>query len=74
MGTINVLLGNLPFWEPYQVSFMGSISRRGAVYLRPTSARTSYTEYKVDALAHETEEGRGDRRNVQGELHTSDEP
>ena len=37
-------------------------------------ARTSYTEYRVDALAHETEEGRGDRRNVQGELHTSVEP
>jgi hypothetical protein len=36
--------------------------------------RTSYTEYRVDALAHETEEGRGDRRNVQGELHTSVEP
>jgi len=28
----------------------------------------------VDALAHSADEGRGDRRNVQGELHTSDEP
>jgi len=28
----------------------------------------------VDALALEAEEGRGDRRNVQGELHTSEEP
>jgi len=36
--------------------------------------RTSYTEYEVDALALKAEEGRGDRRNVQGELHTSDEP
>ena len=36
--------------------------------------RTSYTEYEVDALALEAEEGRGDRRNVQGELHTSEEP
>ena len=36
--------------------------------------RTSYTEYGVDALALKAEEGRGDRRNVQGELHTSDEP
>ncbi len=35
---------------------------------------TSYTEYEVDALAHMTEEGRGDRRNVWGELHASDEP
>ena len=36
--------------------------------------QTSYTEYGVDALALKAEEGRGDRRNVQGELHTSDEP
>ena len=36
--------------------------------------RTSYTEYEVDALALEAEEGRGDRRNVQGELHASYEP
>jgi len=28
----------------------------------------------VDALALKAEEGRGDRRNIQGELHTSDEP
>jgi len=28
----------------------------------------------VDALALKTEEGRGDRRNVQGELHASEEP
>ena len=28
----------------------------------------------MDALALKTEEGRGDRRNVQGELHASDEP
>ena len=39
-----------------------------------TKLRTSYTEYEVDALALEAEEGRGDRRNVQGELHTSYEP
>ena len=42
--------------------------------IRPTRPRTSYTEYEVDALALKAEEGRGDRRNVQGELHTSDEP
>ena len=36
--------------------------------------RTSYTEYEVDAWALKAEEGRGDRRNVQGELHASDEP
>ncbi len=36
--------------------------------------RTSYTEYEVDASAQKTEEGRGDRRNVQGELHASEEP
>jgi hypothetical protein len=35
---------------------------------------TSYTEYEADALALKAEEGRGDRRNVQGELHASDEP
>ena len=34
----------------------------------------SYTEYEVDALALKAEEGRGDRRNIQGELHASDEP
>jgi len=28
----------------------------------------------VDASAHQADEGRGDRRNVQGELHASDEP
>ncbi len=38
------------------------------------TTRTSYTEYEVDASALKAEEGRGDRRNVQGELHTSDEP
>jgi hypothetical protein len=36
--------------------------------------RTSYTEYEVDALALNADEGRGDRRNVQGELHASEEP
>jgi hypothetical protein len=36
--------------------------------------RTSEYEYEVDALALPAEEGRGDRRNVQGELHPSDEP
>ena len=37
-------------------------------------ARTSYIEYEVDALVLKAEEGRGDRRNVQGELHASAEP
>ena len=36
--------------------------------------RTSYTEYEVDAWVHEADEGRGDRRNVWGELHPSYEP
>ena|SRR5579884_1645111 len=36
--------------------------------------RTSYREDVVDAWALKAEEGRGDRRNVQGELHASDEP
>ncbi len=39
-----------------------------------TASRTSATEYAVDALALKADEGRGDRRNVQGELHASDEP
>ncbi len=34
----------------------------------------SYTEDVGDAQARKAEEGRGDRRNVQGELHASDEP
>ncbi len=41
---------------------------------RHQSMRTSYTEYEADALAHWADEGRGDRRNVQGELHASEEP
>ena len=36
--------------------------------------KTSEREYEVDAQALKAEEGRGDRRNVQGELHASDEP
>jgi hypothetical protein len=35
---------------------------------------TSEEEDEVDALALKAEEGRGDRRNVHGELHTSAEP
>ena len=35
---------------------------------------TSEREYEVDAQALKADEGRGDRRNVQGELHASDEP
>ena len=31
-------------------------------------------EHTEDAPALQAEEGRGDRRNVQGELHTSEEP
>jgi len=37
-------------------------------------AQTSDREYAVDALALKADEGRGDRRNVQGELHASEEP
>ena len=36
--------------------------------------KTSEREYEVDAQALKAEEGRGDRRNVQGELHASEEP
>ena len=43
---------------------------RGAKNQESTSER----EYEVDAWALKAEEGRGDRRNVQGELHASDEP
>ncbi len=35
---------------------------------------TSKRESEVDASALKAEDGRGDRRNVQGELHTSVEP
>jgi len=35
---------------------------------------TSEREYEVDAQALKADEGRGDRRNVQGELHASEEP
>ena len=56
-----------------------------SVVLRPASCRsvekrvftpgkTSEREYEVDAQALKADEGRGDRRNVQGELHASDEP
>ncbi len=36
--------------------------------------QTSIDEYEVDAPALKAEEGRGDRRNVQGELHASEDP
>jgi hypothetical protein len=52
----------------------GSSWKETSNRFRNTVRRTSYTEYEVDALAHMTEEGRGDRRNVRGELHTSEEP
>ena len=39
-----------------------------------TVESTSSTENRVDALALKADEGRGDRRNVPGELHASDEP
>ena len=35
---------------------------------------TSEREDEVDALALNADDGRGDRRNVQGELHASVEP
>jgi hypothetical protein len=38
------------------------------------SGGTSKEEDGEDALALKADEGRGDRRNVQGELHASDEP
>ena len=38
------------------------------------SGGTSKEEDGEDALALKADEGRGDRRNVQGELHTSEEP
>lgn len=39
--------------------------------LQPATSRTAFA---VDAWARQSDEGRGDRRNVQGELHASDEP
>ena len=45
-----------------------------ATSLSPFAGVTSEEEYEEDAWAHQTDEGRGDRRNVQGELHASDEP
>ena len=44
--------------------------------LGPPSGQWPLTagEDRVDALALKAEEGRGDRRNVPGELHASDEP
>ncbi len=35
-----------------------------SLLLRKQALRTSYTEYEVDALALNADEGRGDRRNV----------
>jgi hypothetical protein len=45
-----------------------------AVDLTERKGSTSERAYEADALVPETEEGRGDRRNVHGELHPSDEP
>src|SRR2546421_9395503 len=45
---------------------------RSGVKVRVES--TSSTENRVDALALKADEGRGDRRNVPGELHASHEP
>ncbi len=51
--------------DPNEGTLAGGITQR---------TRTSYTEDAVDALALKAEEGRGDRRNVPGELHASEEP
>ena len=48
----------------------GAAAAHSTQRAEPTSAR----EYEEDAQALKAEEGRGDRRNVQGELHTSEEP
>ena len=50
------------------------LQERGGGERRRACSCTSATEDAVDALALKAEEGRGDRRNVQGELHASDEP
>ena len=42
--------------------------------VRETVRSTSKQEYGEDASALKPDDGRGDRRNVQGELHPSDEP
>ena len=39
-----------------------------------TEGQLSYAGCMVDALAPRAEEGRGDRRNVNGELHASFDP
>jgi hypothetical protein len=48
------------------------LAERGGETTSPPS--TSRTAFAVDAWARQSDEGRGDRRNVQGELHTSEEP
>ncbi len=55
---------------PYRPSERRIDGRTRAGEARSTSSR----EYEEDASALKTDEGRGDRRNVQGELHTSEEP
>jgi hypothetical protein len=54
--------------------FIHQKDKKSSIQRHDKIKRTSYTEYEVDALALKTEEGRGDRRNVWGELHASDEP
>ena len=57
-------------WTKDREEWRGTCEEAAAASQESTSER----EYEVDAWALKAEEGRGDRRNVQGELHASDEP
>ncbi len=59
------------YHETYILTSILPKSRREA---EEQNTRTSYIEYEVDASVLKADEGRGDRRNVQGELQASDEP
>ena len=48
--------------------------QKSACVSERSDEHTSEREYEVDAQALKADEGRGDRRNVQGELHASEEP
>jgi hypothetical protein len=55
-------------------TFNFAARRCGQQELKQRKKRTSYSEDEVDALALEAEEGRADRRNVQGERQRREEP
>jgi hypothetical protein len=72
-GTEKVRDPALEQLKRYLSSFLLSQKRSARVEAETKDhlGKTSNYEYEVDASALEAEEGRGDRRNVQGELHPS---